>query len=116
MWCATSIPRGFRLLLTQRICTLISNVVLKPLKQIVSFYLVLVIAMVGAIGISPTLHRLIEHGGLGPAHSHATSFHSVPRHPEKPSYRELLLQHEHAFQLPALPVAQLWHAIAHLLE
>jgi len=39
-------------------------------RQIASGYLALCLALAGLMGISPDLHRLLEHGGHGAAHSH----------------------------------------------
>jgi len=39
-------------------------------QQLISCYLALCLALAGAVGVSPVLHHLIEHGGKGPAHTH----------------------------------------------
>ena len=44
---------------------------MKRWQQLLSFYLVLCVAFAGAVGISPVLHVMLEHGGEGHAHSHA---------------------------------------------
>ena len=40
-------------------------------QQLLSFYLALCVAFAGAVGISPVLHVMVEHGGHGHTHSHA---------------------------------------------
>ena len=51
------------------------------LRLFLAGYLSFSLALCSIIGISPALHRLIEHAGLGPAHAHAPrSSHSHP-HP-----------------------------------
>jgi hypothetical protein len=40
-------------------------------RQIISCYLALCVALAGAVGLSPVLHVMVEHGGHGHAHSHA---------------------------------------------
>jgi hypothetical protein len=83
--------------------------------------------------MSPTLHRLIEHGGGGPAHTHVgdespqeTQFDD-PNHPFPHSHvpetflsqrhaPKRVLAHKHEFDLPKIPVAQLWHLLTHLID
>ncbi len=46
--------------------------------QIAATLLALCVVVSGFVGINPTLHRLVEHGGQGPAHMHrdgATLWH-----------------------------------------
>ena len=42
-------------------------------------YLALCLAFAGLVGVNPALHRLVEHGGQGPAHTHPRGLaHTVP--------------------------------------
>src|SRR4051812_23506401 len=84
-------------------------------KQLVSFYLALSVALAGAVGLSPALHRLIEHGGLGPAHSHAFPAHERFQPAAQSSFADLLVHHQRAFALPAIPFGKIWHNLAHFL-
>jgi hypothetical protein len=43
---------------------------LKRLEQTVSCFLAVCLAFAGAIGLSPSLHTAIEHGGHGTEHTH----------------------------------------------
>lgn len=98
------------------------------------------LALAGAVGIIPELHRLLEHGGQGPAHTHRADWaegasHPHPhRHParatenngsgpesdalvssvSRPSVR--LLSHPHEFTLPSLPLREIWNAFVHALS
>jgi hypothetical protein len=85
-------------------------------KQALSIYLALCVALAGAIGLSPTLHRLIEHGGLGPTHSHVFPSSGMSGSAEKASFADLMVHHRRAFTFPRLPVGEFWHTLAHLLE
>lgn len=44
---------------------------MRRLSQIISAYVALCLALAGMVGLSPSLHLLIEHGGLGTPHRHA---------------------------------------------
>ncbi len=104
---------------------------MKRIQQITSCYLVLCLAFAGAIGISPVLHQLIEHGGNGSAHSHrgdasnsSSTAHTHDHgriHPHTHSERatrpkELFAHSYKTFKLPTIPVRKLWHAFGHLLN
>lgn len=43
---------------------------MKRWQQLLSFFLVLCVAVAGAVGISPKLHVFVEHGGHGAVHTH----------------------------------------------
>ncbi len=105
---------------------------MKRIQQLTSCYLVLCLAFAGAIGISPCLHQLIEHGGNGPAHAHrgdASNFsitahthdhgivHPKILHSERATHPTDLFAHSYKpFELPTIPLHQLWHAFSHLLD
>jgi hypothetical protein len=105
-------------------------------RQIASGYLVLCLAFAGLVGISPDLHRLVEHGGDGPTHAHqgvATATHRPPVHsrdhshphphePDRAENKELearkgpsgfFVSKHRSF---SLPFARLWHGFVHFLE
>ena len=44
---------------------------MKRFHQLISCYLALGFVFAGAVGLSPVLHQLIEHGGRGPVHTHS---------------------------------------------
>lgn len=59
---------------------------MRPARQFTATSLVLCLLTAGAIGVSPVLHRLIEHGGQGGIHAHlagkhASASHRNTRHP-----------------------------------
>jgi hypothetical protein len=103
-------------------------------RQLISLYLTSCLAFGGTVGLSPDLHRLIEHGNRGPAHTHhvsgATALlaksdehkaahtrpHSHPHaHPQAgPSYGQEPFTHDHAFGLPMVLVSRVLHAIGGL--
>lgn len=92
--------------------------------QITAAYLGLCLALAGATGLSPVLHRLLEHGNHGPAHTHSAlaKFAASPDHdPPHPAGHIHLHRHqtghssepfatarEVAFPLHSL--ARLWRA------
>jgi hypothetical protein len=43
----------------------------QPLQQLIAAYLALCLAFAGAVGMNPTLHHWVEHGGHGPEHTHS---------------------------------------------
>lgn len=43
---------------------------MKRWQQLLSFCLVLCVALAGAVGLSPALHVFVEHGGHGASHTH----------------------------------------------
>lgn len=106
-------------------------------RQIASGYLALCLAFAGLVGISPNLHRLIEHGGDGPTHAHQgvgtaahrpqvhSHDHSHP-HPHEPGRAEdneletgtkgpsgFFVSKHRSF---SLPLARLWHGLVHFFE
>ena len=101
-------------------------------QQILSGYVALCLALAGFVGTSPTLHRLIEHGGRGVAHVH---FHGTDgmivlghRHDQPAvdtqerraaatqSVSRTLFVHSHQpAAVPAIQLDRLWHALGHLL-
>src|SRR5262245_22749691 len=103
------------------------------IRQFVSCYLALCLAGGGAVAISPVLHRLIEHGGYGPAHTHSDLAlrlairqhlrqhehgHSHSHnHDSPPLCRPRLFEHSfEPFGLPKLSLARVWHALHHFFE
>jgi hypothetical protein len=42
----------------------------QPLQQLIAAYVALCLAFAGAVGMNPTLHHWVEHGGHGPEHTH----------------------------------------------
>jgi hypothetical protein len=106
------------------------------LRQIIAAYLAACLVLAGMVGLSPSLHVLLEHGGDGPAHVHGrkaqvrpSSLVAQPR--EQSSAR---VSHPHAdvssragsttlfvhssTTFPAVDelVARFWHRLHHWLE
>ena len=92
-------------------------------------YLALCLALAGTVGINPTLHRLIEHGGDGPAHAHSgftpASASAAPLHqhgdahwhadaPASPPPAGLFQHGFESFRLPTVALSRLWHGLTHL--
>lgn len=104
---------------------------MKRMQQLVSCYLALCLVGGGAVGINPVLHRLIEHGGHGPAHTHisvaprAASTEPLHQHgngqlhshaPARPYPAGLF---EHSYTPPGFPkisLSRLWRGITQLFE
>lgn len=107
---------------------------MRSLLQLVSAYLAICVALAGSVGVNPLLHRWVEHGGQGPAHVHLRA--PAHAHPHAPApFRNIdpaasaprtvdavprgfgrVFVHPHAaFDLPTAPLAELWHALSHLL-
>jgi hypothetical protein len=63
----------------------------RAVQQFVASYLVLCLALAGAVGISPVLHQLVEHGGHGDAHVHV----GTASHPQQPGF---VHRHEHGLE------------------
>ena len=71
---------------------------MKPWRQILAAYVALCVAFAGAVGLSPVLHRWVEHGGEGPAHVHARSSATLERtlHPHPhPHHHDSPPDHHH---------------------
>jgi hypothetical protein len=107
---------------------------MRHLRQLIAVYLALCFAFAGAVGISPVLHRLIEHGGHGRAHTHprvlplaAASPHSHPHHAGRDHYNDDGHSHTHvaksehghhghkAHSHESFALANTWHALGHWL-
>ena len=102
------------------------------IRQLVSLYLVLCLVLAGAVGLSPSLHRLIEHGGRGGEHVHghlnlhssaathhhdAASEHSYPPAPTTSvSASHLLVHAEETFPSTDVLLARLWHNLQRLFS
>jgi hypothetical protein len=101
---------------------------MKRIQPLISLYLALCLAGGGAVALSPTLHRLIEHGGHGDAHTHAAILARDGRpgevhqhedghwhsHPAERPRRVLLF--EHTFDPPTISLTGIWHRFARFLE
>lgn len=88
------------------------------LQPILGCYLVLCLALAGAVGTSPLLHQWLEHGGQGQAHVHHggpsgghyhhdesqphTHPHPHPTPAPQNSLKDRLVHHGGAFGLPNL--------------
>lgn len=106
--------------------------VMTGIRQLVSLYLALCLVLAGAVGLSPSLHRLIEHGGKGGAHVHGRQeLHSstaphhhneAPAHSHPPALTtsvgagHLLVHAESAFPSTDVLLARLWHGLQHLFD
>jgi hypothetical protein len=103
---------------------------MKRIQQIVLCFLALCLASGGAIGLSPVLHRLVEHGGLGAAHIHGGSMPGAaththlrpdgddPRHIHLPERLRPARLFEHSyepFRLPKFPLTWLWRNVSRLI-
>ncbi len=107
---------------------------MKPvLRMLLTCHLVLCLAVGGVVAWSPVLHRLVEHGGQGPAHAHGGGVviradrehehgdgrwhhHESPR-PSKRPRAAALLRHSHGtFELPGISLAYLWEKLGDLLQ
>jgi len=102
------------------------------IRQLVSLYLALCLVLAGAVGLSPSLHRLIEHGGKGGAHVHgrqefqssATAHHHDANygHSHPPALStsirsgHLLVHAENAFPSTDVLLARLWHSLQRLFD
>ena len=95
----------------------------------IACYLALCFAFAGAVGVSPGLHRLVEHVGQGPAHTHfgfrSQAASAVPLHQHgdgrwhtdaevNPRPAGLFQHSSGSFQLP--DVSRLWHGLSRLFE
>jgi hypothetical protein len=69
-------------------------------QYLLSFYLIFTIAFAGVVGISPTLHFWVEHGGDGHVHSHAGSG----------------TRHAHSHAIPSSPFTAKSHDLSERLE
>lgn len=106
---------------------------MKRMQQLISCYVVLCLALAGAVGISPLLHQRIEHGGHGPAHIHARGMAAVPvavhshdhgngaghvhpaDHATEPSRPAGTFVHRHRPQtLAAFQLSRFWRALGQL--
>ena len=113
---------------------------MKRLSQIISAYVALCLALAGLVGVSPTLHLWIEHGGQGTPHLHNRgiansefpqsvnyhrhadgSSHDIDhRHPEGPglgrgvSHLGFLPTHR-PFAMPTVPLARMGRALLRVL-
>ena len=105
-------------------------------QQVISCYLALCLPLAGTVGLSPVLHRLLEHGNQGPAHIHSGIFPNssagtdslththgrvAHRHqPHPPASNDHLARqrpftHPHQFRLPTIHLVGLWHALSQFL-
>lgn len=50
------------------------------LRQIIAAYLVACLVLAAMAGVSPSLHVLLEHGGLGKGHVHGRKANPLPAH------------------------------------
>lgn len=110
------------------------TMVRKRFQQFLSWYLVLSLALAGAIALSPVLHRAIEHQGMGPLHTHSHSHqgfrtetaHHAHGHDHDSQHRHVrehagvgghrhthgfFTHSHHRFTLPALDWRGLWQTI-----
>lgn len=109
-----------------------SSIPMRLGRRLIACYLALCFAFAGAVGVSPILHRLIEHGGQGPDHTHnhfvarGTDFESAHQHGDAPLHRHTpakvvprpaaALSHSFKpFELPKIPLNGIWRALNHFL-
>lgn len=106
--------------------------VTKRFRQLLSCYLALCVSLAGAIGISPVLHRLVEHGGQGPLHVHysapitaealAQPQDQASMHPVRAHFAAQARSHEsfaHAsggLDCPRIRLSRALHALTHFLD
>lgn len=85
------------------------------MRQLTACYLALCLAAGGAVGLSPVLHHLIEHGGQGPRHVH---WGLAPRAASAPEARAEAHHHgdEHWHRHDAEPVRAIESRRTSLLE
>jgi hypothetical protein len=83
----------------------------KRAEQLVAWYLALCLALAGVVGLSPALHRLIEHGGHGPAHIHAAGAQRELSHHHGEGH-----SHEHFVPSSSIAVQKLKHQFTHRHE
>jgi len=99
---------------------------MRSLRPLIAGYLVLCLAFASAVGLSPFLHQLIEHGGHGEWHTHAGTektigliVGSVP--PEwqtaaplsgESKQRVVLTRNHRPFKLPVAQFARLVNSVA----
>lgn len=74
------------------------------LRQIITVYVVACLVLAAMAGVSPSLHVLLEHGGLGAAHVHGRKANRLPAHAHANVPAEAHAQghpHTHSSALPA---------------
>jgi hypothetical protein len=100
-------------------------------RQFISCYLALCFAFAGAVGLSPVLHHLIEHGGKGTAHTHVgftppavsaghhhhhAHSHRNSHQPAEPHAANWFTHSHKPFEFPKISLSRLGQALKHLLE
>ncbi|HEY1174359.1 MAG TPA: hypothetical protein VGH19_23540 [Verrucomicrobiae bacterium] len=99
------------------------------MRSWIAGYLILCLALAGAVGLSPFLHQLIEHGGHGEWHTHSHdvgskhyTFDSAAALAQVDSLSQVekkakpvFTRNHRPFKLPTAPIVKLVGAMADLL-